>query len=84
MPSIRSTTFKRHALLVLSIILLGEIITSCSCYAEKKLLYIAIMSLSKRQPSSYFKCTSANMRSLYNIHLVSFVEYIWRAYLSTY
>jgi hypothetical protein len=40
MPLIRSTTFKCCALLVLSIILLSEIITSCSYCAEKKLLYI--------------------------------------------
>jgi hypothetical protein len=76
MPFIRFTIFKRRALLISSIILLGEIMTSCSYCAEKKLLYIVIAFLSKHQPFFYFKCTLANMQSLYNIYSVSFVKCI--------
>jgi hypothetical protein len=71
---IRSTTSERRALLMSSIILLGEIITSCSCYTKKKLLYIVITSLFKCQLSSYFKYTLANMQSSYNIYLVSLIK----------
>ena len=40
---------------------------SCSCYMEKKLVYIAIMAPSSCQPSSYNKCIKLNMRLSYNI-----------------
>src|ERR1700722_13990434 len=39
------------------ILLLGEIMPSCSCYEEKKLVYIAIATLLGAQPSSCSKYT---------------------------
>ena len=48
MPSIRSLVFKRAAYyfkLVAVILLLGKIMPTCSCYMEKRLVYIAIIAL---------------------------------------
>ena len=42
MPPIRSLASKRRAHTVVVILLLGEIMPSCSCYKEKKLVYIII------------------------------------------
>ena len=75
MPPIRSTAFKRRARIVSTILSLGEVIPTYSRYAEKKLVYIAIASPSSRQPSSYAKCTKANIRSSYNVHSVSNTKY---------
>ena len=46
MPFIRSSASKRWAKLVSTIILLGEIMPSCSYYIKRRLLYIAIAALS--------------------------------------
>ena len=73
MPPIRSLAFKRltyYFKLVAVILLLGEIISTYSQYTEKGLVYITIIALSNRQPSSYIKCTKLNICSSYNIYLV--------------
>ena len=77
MPPIRSSVFKRRAKLVSTIILLGEIMPSCSRYIKRRLLYIIITALSSHQPSSYTKCTWANMQASYNIYLVFNAKYIF-------
>jgi hypothetical protein len=66
MPSIRSLVFKRCTLLTISISLNGEIINPYSRCVKKGLVYITIIALSSRQPSSYFKYTKANTCSSYN------------------
>ena len=71
MPSIRSLVFKRCARAVAVILLLGEIMPSCSCCKGKKLVYIIIVAPSNRQLSFYIKCTKSNIRSSCNIRLVS-------------
>ena len=76
MPPIRSSAFKRHAYIVTVILLLNEIMPSCSRYKEKKLVYITIMALFSRQPSSYIKYTKLNMHLSYNIKSVSNAEYL--------
>jgi hypothetical protein len=85
MPPIKfiaSVYCKRLILLILS---LGEIMPSCSHYIEKWLLYIIITALSNCQPSSYFKCTKANIQLSYNVYLVSNSKCICLfAYFSTY
>jgi len=48
MPPIKSSIFKRYAYIILTILLLGEIISPCSYYKEKKLVYIAITAPSGR------------------------------------
>ena len=78
MPPIRSSVFERTAhyfKLIAVILLLSEIMPTYSCYIEKGLMYIAIIALLGRQPSSYTKCIKLNMRSSYNIKLVSDVKY---------
>ena len=76
MPPIRSLASKRRAYTVAVILLLGEIMPSCSCCKEKKLVYIIIVIPFSYQPSSCVKCTKLNMRSSCNIKLVSNAEYL--------
>ena len=47
-----------------------------SRYAKKKLVYIIIIALFSRQPSSYFKYTKLNMCLSCNIKSVSDAEYL--------
>ena len=61
---------KRYTLLAASISLNREIISPYSCYIKKGLVYIIIIDLSGRQPSSYTKYTKLNTCVLYNVHLV--------------
>ena len=87
MPSIRSLAFKRLAYyfkLVAVILSLGKIMPTYSRYEEKGLVYIAIIALSSRQPSSYVECTKSNIDFLYNIRLVSNAKYAFFVYLYTY
>jgi len=65
-----------------SILLQGIVIGSCSCCVNKGLVCVAIAAPSGRQPSSYSECTSVNIRSSYNIHLVSNIECIYTRLLS--
>ena len=78
MPPIRSSTSKRRTRIVLTILSLGKIIPTCSCYTKKKLVYIAIVSPSSRQPSSYTEYIKANIRSSYNVRSVSNAKYTRR------
>ena len=48
-----------------------------SYYTEKGLVYIIIITLSNRQPSSYTKYIKLNMRSSCNIRLVFNAKYIF-------
>ena len=75
MPLIRSLASMRRTLLATSISLDGKIISPYSCYTKKGLIYIIITAPFSRQPSSYFKYTKANTRSLCNVRLVSTNEY---------
>ena len=75
MPFIRSSASKRRAYIVAVILLLGEIMPSCSRYEEKKLVYIAITAPFSCQPSSYIKCTKSNICSSCNVRLVSNAKY---------
>ena len=81
MPSIKFTALKRRTLLVSTIISLGEIMSSCSRCAEKRLSCVAIAAPSGRQPSSCSECTKANMQSSCNVYLVSNNEYTLSACL---
>jgi hypothetical protein len=60
MPPIRFTAFKCRTLFTILISLNGEIISLYSYYAKKGLVYIAITSSSKCQPSFCLKCTKVN------------------------
>ena len=48
MPPVKSLAFKHYALLILSILLNKEIISLCSYYTKKGLVYIVLIA-----PSSY-------------------------------
>ena len=79
MPFIKSLAFKYLAYyfkLVAVILLLGKIMPTYSCYAEKGLVYITIIALLGRQPSFYAKYTKSNIRLSCNIYLVSDAKYI--------
>ena len=77
MPSVRSLVFKCAAYyfkLVAVILLLSKIMPTYSCCAEKGLVYIIIVALSSRQPSSYAEYTKSNIYSSCNVYLVSNIK----------
>ena len=75
MSPIKSLAFKRYALLISTISLNSIIISPYSQYIKKGLVYIAIVALSRRQPSFYLKYTKVNTQLSYNIYLVSLNKY---------
>ena len=75
MPPVRSTASRRRNKLILLILSINEVILSYSYYIKKGLLYIAIMSPFSCQLLSYAKYIIINMRSSYNIYLVSNTKY---------
>ena len=76
MPFVKSLASKCCTYIVSVIFLLGEIMPICSRCAEKKLVYIAIIVLFSRQPSSCVKCTKLNIHLSYNIRSVSDAKYL--------
>ena len=76
MPFIRSLVSKCYTYIILVILLLSEIMPIYSCYIKKKLVYIIIIILFSRQPSSYIKYTKSNIYLSCNIKLVSDAKYI--------
>ena len=76
MPFIRSLVFKRYTYIVAIILLLSKIMPTYSRCVLKGLVYIAIIALLGYLLSSYIKYTKLNMRSSYNIKLVSNAKYI--------
>ena len=77
MPLIRFLASIHYILLATSISLNGEIMSLCSHYAKKGLVYIAIIIPFSCQPSSYSKYTKANIYSLCDVCLVSTNKYIF-------
>ena len=77
MPPIRSLASVCCVLLAVSISLDGKIISLYSCCAKKGLVCITITALSGCQPSSYFKCTKANIYSLCDVRSVFTNKYIF-------
>ena len=55
MPFIRFTASERHTRVVTIILLLGEIMPTCSYCVLKGLVYVIITALSSHQPSSCSK-----------------------------
>ena len=78
MPFVRSLASIHYILLAASISLNSEIINPCSCYMKRGLVYIAIIALSSRQPSSYSKYTKANICLLYDVRSVFTNKYTFR------
>jgi hypothetical protein len=75
MLPIRSTIFKHYTLLTISISLNREIISPCSYYIKKGLVYIVLISPSRYQPSFYLECTKANTQLSYNIYSIPLNKY---------
>jgi hypothetical protein len=61
MPFIKFTAFKHCILLTISISLNREIISLCSYYIKKGLVYITFISLFRRQLSFYLEYTNLNI-----------------------
>ena len=80
MPLVRSSAFKRCAYVVAIIFLLSKIIPTYSCYVLKGLVYIIIIAPLGRQSSFYTKYTKLNIRSSYDIRLVSNAKYTFFIY----
>ena len=81
MPLIRSLVSAYCVKLIAVILLFSEIMPSCSCCKEKKLVYIIIAALSNRQPSFYIKCTKLNIYLFCNVRLVFNIEYLYLMHL---
>ena len=77
MPPIKSLASVYYILLAASISLDSEIISPYSHCVKKGLVYITIIALFSRQPSSYSKYIKANTYSLCNIRSVSTNKYIF-------
>ena len=80
-PFIRSFISKRRALLAISISLDREIISPCSRYIKKGLVYIAIISPTSRQSSFCFKYTKANTYLSCDMRSVPFNKYKFPHYV---
>ena len=87
MPFVRSLASKRltyYFKLVAIILLLSKIMLTYLRYMEKGLVYIIIIALFSRQPSSYTKCIKLNIYSSCNIRSVSNTKYILLVYFYTF
>jgi len=74
-PSLLQSQY--HTKTVTFILSSSEVILLYSCCAKEGLVYIVIAALSSHQPSSYSKCTSANVQSSYNVCSISNIKYIF-------
>ena len=77
MPLIRSLVLARRTLFAVFISLNKEIISPCSRYIKKGLVYIAIIFLFSCQTFLYLEYTKTNTYLLYNVYLVSFNKCIF-------
>ena len=84
MPFIRSLVSKRRVYTVAVIFLFSEIMPSCSCCKEKKLVYIIIIALFSHQPSLCVKCTKLNIYLSYNVKSVSNTKCISKFFYNIY
>ena len=78
MPFVRSLAFKCYTYIIAIIFLLSKIISTYSCYVEKKLVYIIIIAPFSRQPSFYFKYTKSNICLSCDVRLISNIKCIFR------
>ena len=82
MPFIRFSVSKRYTLLAISISLNKEIISPYFYYIKNGLVYIIIIDLFSRQPSSYTKYTKLNTYMSCNVRSVLLNKYIFFTYLN--
>ena len=79
----RSLAFKYCTLFASSIAFNGEIMSPCSYYMKKGLVYIVITDLSSHQPSFYSKYTKLNTYALCNMRSVSLNKCIFFTYFNS-
>ena len=79
-PPVRSLASERYTYIIAIILSLSEIMPTYSCCVLKGLVYIIIIALLGRQPSSYTKYTKLNMRLSCNIKLVFNAKYAFLIY----
>ena len=77
MPFVKSLAFKHRTYVVAVILSLSEIMPTYSRCVLKGLVYITIIALFSRQPSSYAKYTKSNIYLSYNVRLVFTAKYIY-------
>ena len=75
MPFIRFIVSEHYTCVVAIILLLGEIMPTCSCCVLKGLMCVIIAALSNYQPSSCSKCIKSNMHLSYNVHSILNTKY---------
>jgi len=77
MPKASSSLYaQRRAHTIAGILLLSEIMLSpCSRYTKKGLVYIILASPLSRQPSLYLEYTKANIYSSYDVYSTSNAKY---------
>ena len=80
MPAVKLIVSEHRALFISSITLNSEIMSPCSYYMKKGLVYVVIADPSNYQLFSYFKYTKLNTYILYNMRSVSFNKYIFLIY----
>ena len=76
MPSVRSLASKRYTYIIVVILLLSKIMPIYSRYTKKKLVYIIIIALFSRQPSSYIKYIKLNICLFCNVKSVLNTKYL--------
>ena len=84
MPPVRSSASKRRACAVAVILSLGEIMPSCSCCEEKKLVCVAIIAPFGCQPFFYSKYTKSNIHLSCNVRSVSDTKYTFTSFYNIY
>ena len=77
MPLIRFLVSKRHTCIIAVILLFSKIMPIYSCCVLKGLIYITIIALLGRQPSSYIKCIKLNIYLSCDVRSVSNTKYIY-------
>ena len=83
MPAVKLTVSKYYTLFISSITLNSKIMSPCSYYIKKELVYVIIIEPSSYQPSSYSECIKLNTYILCNVHSVSLNKYIFLIYLNS-
>ena len=82
MPPVRFSVSKYYICIVAVILLHSKIMPTYSCCAEKKLVYIIIITPFSCQPSSYSKYIKLNIYLSYNIQSVLDIKYAFLFILS--
>ena len=83
MPAVRFLISKHYTLFIFFIIFNGEIMSPCSYYIKKGLVYIIIAEPSNYQPSFYSKYMKANTCLLCNVYSVFFNKYMFLVRLAS-